>query len=79
MLCLIQFVGFELFTRAGDSLERWMFAAPWRFLFAPLAMWAAWHWNQRRLADAREAGELAEGLMFENAAVTTVTRMNLSG
>ena len=79
MLCLIQFVGFELFTRVGDGLERWMFAAPWRFLFVPLAMWAAWRWNQRRLADAREAGELEEGLMFENAAVTTVTRMDLSG
>ena len=31
MLCLMQFVGFEVFTRAGDSLEQWMWAQPWRF------------------------------------------------
>jgi len=78
MLCLVQFVGFMIFTRAGDSLEKWMWVAPWRFVFVPAAMAAAWRWNQSRLADAREAGELQEGLTFENAAVTTVTRMDLS-
>src|SRR5205085_11824897 len=31
MLCLVQFVGFEVFTRVGDGLERWMWLAPWRF------------------------------------------------
>jgi hypothetical protein len=79
MLCLVQFVGFEVFTRVGDGLEQWMWSAPWRFVFVPLAMWAAWRWNRRRLAEARESGELEEGLTFENAAVTAVTRMDLSG
>jgi hypothetical protein len=28
MVCLVQFVGFEVFTRVGDGLERWMWLAP---------------------------------------------------
>lgn len=78
MLCLIQFLGFILFSVVGAAIERWMWAAPWRFAFVPLAMLAAWRWNRRRLYDAREAGELEEGLMFENAAVRAVTRLDLS-
>ena len=56
MLCLLQFLGFLAFTLAGAAVERWMWEAPWRFAFVPLAMWAAWRWNRQRLADAREAG-----------------------
>ena len=78
MLCLLQFLGFVLFTLAGVAVERWMWAAPWRFALLPLAMWSAWHWNRRRLADAREAGELEEGLTFENSVVRAVTRLDLS-
>jgi hypothetical protein len=79
MLCLILFVGFEVFTRAGDSVEQWMWVQPWRFVLLPLAMAGAWWWNRRRLAEAREAGELEEGLTFENAVVRAVTRLDLSG
>jgi hypothetical protein len=78
MLCLLQLVGFVIFTRIGAALEQWMWAAPWRFALVPLAMCAAWHWNRRRLSDAREAGELEEGLLFENTVVRAVTRLDLS-
>jgi hypothetical protein len=77
-LCLVQLLGFVLFTRAGASIEGWAWRQPWCFAFVPLAMAAAWHWNRRRLAEAREAGELEEGLTFENAVVTTVERLDLS-
>jgi hypothetical protein len=56
-----------------------MWAQPWRFALLPVAMAGAWWWNQRRLAEAREAGELEEGLTFENAVVRAVTRLDLSG
>jgi hypothetical protein len=78
MLCLIQFLGFLLFSRGGAAAESWMWAAPWRYAFVPAAMWTAWRWNRKRLAEAREAGELEEGLTFENAAVRAVTRLDLS-
>jgi len=77
MLCLLQFLGYEFFTRAGYGLEQFMLAAPWRFLFVPLAMLGAWYWNRQRLAQAREDGELEEGLTFENAQVQAVERLNL--
>jgi hypothetical protein len=78
-LCLVQLVGFGVFTVVGAGTERWMWAAPWRFALLPLGMYAAWQWNRRRLAGAREAGELEEGLTFENAVVRAVTRLDLSG
>jgi hypothetical protein len=78
LLCMVQFLGFELFTRMGTSIEAWAWRAPWRFGLVPLAMAAAWRWNRRRLVDAREAGELQEGLTFENAVVTAVERLDLS-
>jgi hypothetical protein len=53
MLCLVQFLGFELFTRAGAGMEGWMLAAPWRLLFLPLAMLGGWYWNRQRLRSAR--------------------------
>ena len=77
VLCLLQFLGFELFTRAGFGLEQWMLGAPWRFLPVPLAMFGAWYWNRQRLREAREAGELEEGLTFENVQVQAVERLNL--
>jgi hypothetical protein len=77
MLCLVQFLGFELFTRAGAAMELWMLTAPWRFLLVPVAMLGAWLWNQRRLRDAREAGELEEGLTFDNVHIPAVERLNL--
>jgi hypothetical protein len=78
MLCLIQFFGFECFTRLGAGAERWMFGAPLGFLLVPASMWAAWLWNRQRLKEAREAGELEEGLTFENAPLRVVERLNLS-
>ena len=75
--CLVQFLGFELFTRSGAALEQWMLAAPFRFLLVPLAMGGTWAWNQRRRRDARDAGELEEGLTFENIHVPAVERLNL--
>ena len=78
MLCLMQFLGFELFTRFGAGMEQWMLDRPWRFALLPLAMAWTWRWNRRRLADAREAGELEEGVTFENAPVRAVTRLDLS-
>lgn len=78
MLCLIQFLGLVLFSVAGSAVERWMWAAPWRFALLPAAMAAAWRWNRRRISEAGENGELEEGLTFENAAVRAVTRLDLS-
>jgi hypothetical protein len=77
MLCLGQFVGFELFTRAGFAMEEWMLTAPWRLFLVPLAMLGAWYWNRSRLTEAREAGELEEGLTFENVQIPAVERLNL--
>jgi hypothetical protein len=77
MLCLVQFLGFELFTRAGFGMEEWMLASPWRLLFVPMAMLGAWYWNRSRLREAREAGELEEGLTFENVQIPAVERLNL--
>jgi hypothetical protein len=77
MLCLVQFLGFEVFTRGGPAMEQWMLETPWRFLLLPATMAGAWEWNRRRLRDAREAGELEEGLTFENAPIPAVERLNL--
>ena len=78
MLCLVQFLGFELFTRAGAGLEHWMLGMPLAFLLVPAAMGGAWYWNRQRISEAREAGELEEGVMFENTPVRAVERLNLS-
>jgi hypothetical protein len=78
MLCLMLILAFELFTRFGSSLERWMFDSPPRFLALPAVMlWGSW-WNRRRIREAREAGELEEGLTFENIRRPVVERMDLS-
>jgi hypothetical protein len=77
-LCLLQFVGYVFFTRGGAALETWMAQAPVRYALLPSAMYAAWKWNRSRLAEAREAGELEEGLTFENATVSAVQSFDLS-
>ncbi|HTS31358.1 MAG TPA: hypothetical protein VMH81_36045 [Bryobacteraceae bacterium] len=77
MLCFIQFLGYELFTRGGAAMELWMLRQPAAFLLVPAAMAGAWYWNRRRIEDAREAGELEEGVTFENAPVRAVTRLDL--
>jgi hypothetical protein len=77
MLCLLQFLGYEVFTRAGFALDQWIVPSPWRLLLVPLAMLAVWYWNRRRLQEAREAGEVEEGLTFENVQVPAVERLNL--
>jgi hypothetical protein len=79
MLCLLQFLGFELFTRAGSINEAWMLRDPVRLLLLPAAIAAAWLWNRNRLRDAREAGELDEGVTFENLRRPAVERLDLSG
>ena len=77
MLCVAQSLGFMLFTGAGAGLERWMLAAPLRFLLVPVTMLGAWHWNRRRYRDALEAGEVEEGLTFDNIHTPAVERWNL--
>jgi hypothetical protein len=77
MLCLIQLLGFEVFTRFGAAAERWMLVQPARFLVVPVTMVAAWRWNVQRLKKAREAGELDEGLTFENVPLRVIERLDL--
>jgi len=77
VLCLVQFLGYEVFTRAGASLEEWMINAPVRLLLLPAAMMGAWYWNRQRIKEAREAGELEEGLTFENIRIPVVERLDL--
>ena len=77
MLCLVQFLGFELFTRAGGFIEQRDFASPLLFLLVPAAMAGAWEWNRRRLRDARENGELEEGLVFDSERLPAIERLNL--
>jgi len=79
MLCLLQFLGFEMFTRGGAGLEAWMLQDKVRLLLVPAAMAAGWFWNQRRLRDAREAGEVEEGVTFESFRRPAVERLDLSG
>lgn len=78
VMCLVQFLGFEFFTHAGAALEHWMFGRPPCFLLVPAAMAAAWFWNQHRLRDARDNGELEEGVTFENAPLSAIERLDLS-
>ena len=78
MVSLMLILGFELFTRFGAAVERWMFAEPARFPLLPAAMLWGWWWNRRRIREAREAGELEEGLTFENIHRPAVERMDLS-
>jgi hypothetical protein len=76
-LCVIQVVGFEFFTQLGARLEWWLFVHPWYFPLVPLAMAGASLWNRRRIADAREAGELEESLTFDSVPAPVVERLDL--
>jgi len=78
MLCFMQFLGFEVFTRAGAATEQWMLEHPLRLLILPALMYAVWRWNRNRIREAREAGEWEEGLTFENVPLRAVERLNLS-
>lgn len=74
---VVQIVAFGLFVDLGARLDAWILAAVWRFAIIPSAMAAAWFWNRRRIAQARDDGELEEELLFENAAPVAVTRLDL--
>ncbi len=77
LVCLVQFLGFQVFTRLGSAIERWMFGQPLLFLLLPAIMLGVWLWNGRRLHEAREAGELEAGLTFENCERPAVERLKL--
>jgi hypothetical protein len=79
LLCLVQFLAYELFTHLGATTEYWIYKNPPAFLLLPAGMAGAWRWNQRRLRDARDAGELEQGLTFENIRRPAVERLDLSG
>jgi hypothetical protein len=76
-LIVLQIVAFGMFTVIGGSLDFWVLESPLRFLAIPAAMFAASLWNRRRIAQAREDGELEERLVFENIAPVVVTRLDL--
>jgi hypothetical protein len=78
-LFLLHALGFEIFTVAGSALGGWMLDAPLRLLLLPATMLIAWQGNLRRRKDAREAGELAEGITFESLPPPAVERLDLSG
>jgi hypothetical protein len=75
--CLLQLLGFIAFTRGGAGLERWMLLEPVRFLLVPVAMAGAYLWNQKRLRDARDAGELEIGLSFDSRMTPAIQRLRL--
>ena len=75
--CLLLLFGFVLFARIGAGLERWILVAPVRFLPIPAAMAAAYFWNRGRLRNAREAGEIEEGLSFESRQSPAIQRLRL--
>jgi hypothetical protein len=77
--CFLLLLGLAAFARIGAALERWILVAPVRFLPIPVAMAAAWFWNQARLRNAREAGELEEGLSFESGPSPAVQQLRLDG
>jgi len=77
LACLVQFLGFEIFTRFGAGLSRVILAEPPLFLLVLAAMATAWFWKRMRLKDALEAGEVELGLTFENFHAPAVERLNL--
>jgi len=78
LLCLLQVLGFEVFTHFGAALERGILAHPTSMALVPAAMLAVWWWKQRRWKEALEAGEIEPGLVFENLRPRTVETLNLS-
>ncbi len=77
VLVVVQIVAFALFVQLGARLDAWLLRNPWYFPLLPLAMAAIFVWNQRRIAQAREDGELEDTLLFENAAPVAVQRLDL--
>jgi hypothetical protein len=75
--CFLLFLGFVAFATLGAELEHWMLAEPVRFLLVPAAMATAYFWNQMRLKDAREAGELEVGLSFDSRLSPTIQQLKL--
>jgi hypothetical protein len=77
VLVLAYLLGFEAFTHLGAGVERWLLSEPIWFVpvFGFLA--AAWSWNRGRIRRARAAGELEDGLVFENLSTPVVETMNL--
>jgi hypothetical protein len=75
--CFLHLLGFIGFTRIGAELERWTLAEPMRFLLLPAAMAAAYIWNRARLRNAREAGEIEDGLSFESRLSPAVLQLKL--
>ncbi len=75
--CVIQIVAFALFTQLGARLDEWLLRNPWYVPLVPMAMVGVWLWNRRRIAQARQDGELDEALLFENAAPVAVQRLDL--
>jgi len=78
LLCLLQVLGFELFTRFGAGLEESIAAQPVLLPLVPAIMLAAWWWKQRRWKEAVQAGEIEPGLLFENLRPRAVETLNLS-
>jgi hypothetical protein len=78
VLCLLQVLGFEVFTRVGAGLEQSILATPALLPLVPASMLAAWWWKQRRWKEGLEAGEIEPGLLFENLRTRTVETLNLS-
>jgi hypothetical protein len=76
-LCLIHFLGFELFTQFGAFVEAEMLRKPWWFLAIPAVLYGGWRWNRKRIEHAREDGELEEGLTFDSIPAPTVERLDL--
>jgi hypothetical protein len=77
LACLVQFLGFEIFTRFGAGLSRVILDEPLLFLLVPAVMASAWFWRRVRLKEALEAGEVELGLTFENFHAPVVERLNL--
>lgn len=75
--CFLLFLGFVAFATLGAELEHWMLVEPVRLLLFPAAMATAYFWNQMRLKDAREAGELEVGLSFDSRLSPTVQQLKL--
>jgi hypothetical protein len=75
--CVLLVLGLVAFARIGAGVERWILVEPTRFLLMPAAMSAAYIWNRERLRNAREAGEIEEGLSFESCLSPVVQRLSL--
>ncbi len=74
---VLQIVAFGAFMQMGGALDSWFLHKPFYLPLLPTAMFGAWVWNRRRLAEDRANGELEESLLFDNPGLVVVTRMEL--